>query len=171
MLHNDDMPLPLCALCICLVAGFATIPFASGQNSSPKQNAARPTPPTRDPNTPGYVTAKELADGAVPPANVDGNFILGPTHDAAAESADGADGVPKGMVIEFTMNSSDSKIYPGIAREANTFGIPDPADPAKLIVTTSHPAPYTRKVAVYVPKQYVPGNLAPFIVGADGPDR
>ena len=167
MLHNDDMPLPLCALCICLVAGFATIPFASGQNSSPKQNAARPTPPTRDPNTPGYVTAKELADGAVPPANVDGNFILGPTHDAAAESADG---VPKGMVIEFTMNSSDSKIYPGIAREANTFGIPDPADPAKLIVTTSHPAPYTRKVAVYVPKQYVPGNVAPFIVGADGPD-
>ena len=48
---------------------------------------------------------------------------------------------------------------------------PDPADPAKLIVTTSHPAPYTRHVAVYVPKQYVPGTAAPFIVGADGPDR
>jgi enterochelin esterase-like enzyme len=26
-------------------------------------------------------------------------------------------------------------------------------------------------VAVYVPKQYVPGSAAPFIVGADGPDR
>ena len=38
-------------------------------------------------------------------------------------------------------------------------------------MTTSHPAPYTRKVAVYVPKQYVPGTAAPFIVGADGPDR
>jgi enterochelin esterase family protein len=73
-------------------------------------------------------------------------------------------------VIEVTMNSSDSKIYPGIAREANTFGTPDPADPAKLIVTTSLPAPYTRKVAVYVPKQYVPGSVAAFIVGADGPD-
>ena len=47
---------------------------------------------------------------------------------------------------------------------------PDPHDPAKLIVTTSHPAPYTRKVAVYVPKQYVAGTAAPFIVGADGPD-
>jgi enterochelin esterase-like enzyme len=47
----------------------------------------------------------------------------------------------------------------------------DPADHAKLIVTTSHPAPYTRRVAVYVPKQYVPGTAAPFIVGADGPDR
>ena len=37
-------------------------------------------------------------------------------------------------------------------------------------MTTSHPAPYTRKVAVYVPKRYVPGTIAPFIVGADGPD-
>jgi enterochelin esterase-like enzyme len=69
------------------------------------------------------------------------------------------------------MNSADSKLYPGIARDTGTFGTPDPADPAKLIVTTSHPAPYTRKVTVYVPKQYVPGTAAPFIVGADGPDR
>jgi len=167
MLHNDNMPPPRRALCICLLAGFALITPALGHAAPPKQNAVRPTPPTRAPHTPGYVAAKELPDGAVPPANVDGNFILGPTHDAAAESADG---IPKGTVIEFTMSSSDSKIYPGIAREPNTFGTPDPADPAKLIVTTSHPAPYRRTVAVYVPKQYVPGSVAPFIVGADGPD-
>src|SRR5207237_5030402 len=68
------------------------------------------------------------------------------------------------------MKSADSKIYPGVAREPNTFGKSDPSDPAKLIVTTSHPAPYTRKLAVYVPKQYVAGTAAPFIVGADGPD-
>jgi enterochelin esterase-like enzyme len=37
-----------------------------------------------------------------------------------------------------------------------------------MVVTTSHPAPYTRRVAVYVPKQYVPGTAAPFIVTADG---
>ena len=79
--------------------------------------------------------------------------------------------VPKGTVIEFTMNSADSKIYPGIARDAGTFGTADPANPAKLVVTTSHPAPYTRKVTVYVPKQYVTGSVAPFIVGADGPDQ
>jgi len=80
-------------------------------------------------------------------------------------------GVPQGTIFEFTMSSADSKIYPGIAREPGTFGNPDPADPAKLIVTTSHSAPYTRHVAVYVPAQYVPGTAAPFIVGADGPDR
>jgi len=81
------------------------------------------------------------------------------------------DAVPQGTIVEFTMNSADSKFFPGIAREPNTFGTADPADPAKLIVTTSHPAPYTRHVAVYIPKQYVPGTVEPFIVGADGPDR
>jgi iron(III)-enterobactin esterase len=81
------------------------------------------------------------------------------------------DGAPQGTVYEFTINSVDSKIYPGIARDAQTFGTPDPSDPAKLVVATSHPAPYSRQVAVYVPKQYVPGSAAPFIVGADGPDR
>lgn len=80
-------------------------------------------------------------------------------------------GVPQGTVIEFTMNSTDSKLYPGIARDPGTFGTADPNDPAKMVVTTSHPAPYVRRVAVYVPKQYVPGTVAPFIVGADGPDH
>ena len=127
------------------------------------------TPPTRDPNTAGYVTAKELPDRAVPPAGVDGNFIIGPSHPVPSEMP-AQSGVPKGTVIEFTMNSADSKIFPGIARDANTFGVVDPTDAAKLIVTTSHPAPYTRKVAVYVPKQYAAGSVAPFIVGADGPD-
>ena len=129
----------------------------------------RPTPPTRDPHSPGYVTAKELPDGGNPPANVDGNFILGPTHNPAPEMTP-QESVPHGTISTFTMESADSKIYPGIAREPNTFGTPDPTDPAKLIVTTSHPAAYSRRVTVYVPKQYVPGTVAPFIVGADGPD-
>jgi enterochelin esterase-like enzyme len=80
------------------------------------------------------------------------------------------EGGPQGTIVNLTMKSTDSKIYPGIAREPNTHGTADPNDPANLVVTTSHPAPYTRKVAVYVPKQYVPGTAAPFIVGADGPD-
>src|SRR5437660_6419666 len=129
----------------------------------------RPPAPTRDPHTPGYVAAKELPDGANAPPQADGNFILGPTHNPAPEMTAQED-VPQGTVFTFTMESADSKIYPGIAREANTFARADPADPTRLIVS-SHPAPYTRRVAVYVPKQYVPGTAAPFIVGADGPDR
>jgi enterochelin esterase-like enzyme len=131
---------------------------------------ARRTYPARDPRTPGFVEARELTDGEVPPTNAIGNFIIGPTHTPAREMT-AETGVPQGTVHEFTMSSADSRIYPGIAREAGTFGTPDPNDPAKLIVTTSRPAPYTRRVAVYVPAQYVPGSVAPFIVGADGPDR
>jgi len=39
-----------------------------------------------------------------------------PTHTPAPEMSV-QDGVPQGAVIEFTMNSTDSRIYPGIARE------------------------------------------------------
>jgi enterochelin esterase family protein len=131
---------------------------------------ARPTPPTRPANSPGYVPAKALPDQANAPADKDGNFILGPTHPADPATLPQA-GVPEGTIITITMQSTDSKLYPGIARDPDTFGTPDPADPAKLVVTTSHPAPYTRTVTVYVPKQYVAGTAAPFIVGADGPDK
>jgi enterochelin esterase-like enzyme len=130
----------------------------------------RPTPPTRDPNTPGYVKAKELPDGEIPSPKDVGNFIIGATHNPAKEST-AQEGVPQGAIYEITMSSADSKIYPGIARERGTFGTADPNDPAKLIVTTSHPEPWTRTVTVYVPKQLVPGTPAPFIVGADGPDK
>jgi len=134
------------------------------------QKTERPTPPARDPHTPGYVKAKELPDGELPSADLDGNFIIGPTHSPSPE-VDPEGKIVDGTVVEFTMNSADSKFYPGIARDPNTFGTPDSKDPAKLIVTTSHPAPYTRKVAVYVPKSYVPGTTAPLLVSADGPDR
>jgi enterochelin esterase family protein len=126
--------------------------------------------PTRDPHTPGYVLATELPNGANPSPESNGDFIIGPIHNPAPESTVQAN-VPQGAIYRFIMDSKDSKIYPGIAREPNTFGTADPANPAKLIVTTSHPAPYTRQVAVYVPKQYVSGAIAPFIVGADGPDN
>ncbi len=143
--------------------------MAMAQTPTAPARPARPTPPTRNPNTPGYVTAKELPDGVNAPAQADGNFILGPTHNPAPEMT-AQEGVPQGAVFDFTMESADSKFYPGIAREANTAARADPADPTRLVVN-SHPAPYTRRVAVYVPKQYVPGTAAPFIVGADGPDR
>jgi len=132
--------------------------------------ANRPTPPTRDPHTPGYVTAMELPDGQVPPKNAPGNFILGTNHSPAPELV-GSNTILHGRVVEFSVESSNSRIYPGIMRDKGTFGTPDPNDPSNLIVTTSHPAPYTRKVAVYIPERYKPGTPAPFIVGADGIDH
>ena len=148
----------------------AQAPAPTPQPPQPAQQpSARPPVPTRDPHTPGYVAATELPDGALPSPDKDGDFILGPTHSPAPE-AQSNPAIPHGDVFEFVLNSADSKFYPGIARTPGTYGTPDPSDPAKLIVTTSHPAPYTRRVTVYIPKQYVPGTVAPLIVGADGPD-
>src|SRR4051812_26005340 len=77
-----------------------------------------------------------------------GDSIIGPDYKDAPELKV-KDGVPRGEVREFTMNSEDSKMYPGIAK--GKTGV----------------VPYTRKVWVYVPKQYVAGKAAPFIVAHD----
>jgi iron(III)-enterobactin esterase len=79
----------------------------------------------------------------------DGDFTIGPTYTNAAELAV-KDGVPRGVVTQFVMNSEDSKVYPGIAK--NRTGV----------------VPYMRKVWVYVPKQYVAGTAVPFIIAQDG---
>ena len=150
-----------------LAVAQAQLPTPAAQQPAP----ARPSAPTRDARTPGYVTATnatELAEGTLPPLDGTGNFISGPAHPPAPEMTD-LPTVPHGVVHTFLINSSESKLYPGIARTPGTRAERDPANPAKRIVQ-SGPAPYVRRVAVYVPHQYVPGTAAPFIVGADGPD-
>jgi enterochelin esterase-like enzyme len=107
----------------------------------------------------------EAAPGANPPADVDGNFLVGPKYVDSPELKV-VPGVPQGRVQQFSMESTNSKFYPGIARDA--FGTVDPNNPKTLIVQT-HPAPYTRTITVYVPSQYVAGTAAPFIVSHDGP--
>src|ERR1700722_17144366 len=109
---------------VCLMGLMAGLGTVMAQTPAAVARPARPTPPTRDPNTPGYVSAKELPDGANAPATADGNFLIGPTHNPAPEMTV-KDGVPQGTVSTFTMESTDSKIYPGIARDENTFGTPD----------------------------------------------
>jgi hypothetical protein len=108
---------------------------AIAQTSAPAHRRVRPTPPTRDPHTPGYVDAKELPDGQNAPADTDGNFILGPTHNPAPEMTP-REGVPQGRIVNFTMESKDSKFYPGIMREPDTFGTPDP-DPTRRCLRPS----------------------------------
>jgi iron(III)-enterobactin esterase len=73
----------------------------------------------------------------------DGDFTIGPTYADAPELKPAAT-VPRGMLFPFEMKSTDSKIYPGVT------------------------GPYTRKVSVYIPKQYVDGTPAPFMVVQDG---
>ena len=79
----------------------------------------------------------------------DGDYRIAPPYADAPEKTARAD-VPKGMVYHFTMNSTDSKIYTGIAKNR----------PGEVV-------PYTRRVTVYVPAQYVAGTAAPFLVSQD----
>ena len=119
---------------------------------------SHPTYPTRDPHTVGYVRATQLPDGALPPDNQNGNFILGPTHNAAPEMSVHP-GVPQGRVVELTLTSQGDPYYPGIARDPGTpssdAGMPDRHNPAKLDVTTSHAHPWTRTVTVYIDRKSV----------------
>jgi Putative esterase len=134
------------------------------------------TAPTRDPSNPNYPHALALPDGAVPPAGAEGNFIIGPNHKPAPETA-AQDRVPHGKVYSFTMSSKDGLIYnPGVIRDdpANCrngsvyASQTAPGDRSDILVTTSHPGSWVRTIDVYVPEQYVRGSAAPFIVFGDG---
>ncbi|HWE96223.1 MAG TPA: alpha/beta hydrolase-fold protein [Tepidisphaeraceae bacterium] len=84
--------------------------------------------------------ATHVAD---PGTEGDGDLSVGPKYTDAPELAV-KEGAPKGLLHEFTMDSADSKIYPGIR------------------------GPYQRKVCLYVPAGYAPGTPLPFIIVQDG---
>jgi enterochelin esterase family protein len=69
--------------------------------------------------------------------------VIGPDYTNAPEMRVNPD-VPKGDVYHFVLFAGDSKYYPGLN------------------------GPYHRDVYVYIPKQYVSGTAAPFIVAQDG---
>lgn len=152
---------------------FIGMSLASGQTASAPAAAragGRPPAPTRDPLAAGYVAATELPDGQVPPVEAKGNFIIGPTHAPAPEMSAVGDGVPKGTIYKFTLHSTESKFYPGIARDQPAPGAAGLAG-ANGNAVASHPEPWTRTVSVYVPQQYIPGTIAPVLITSDGDGR
>lgn len=98
----------------------------------------------------------------------EGDFLLLPPYNKAPELTVRED-VPKGHVFRFEMDSADSKIYPGIKRRPReeTVGMIDANGNVQPGSQLSAPAPYKRRVTVYVPSQYKPGTAAPFFVSQD----
>ena len=132
------------------------------------QRKSRPQPPTRPFDAPGAPSFVRLdaKPGLQPPLDVSGNFLIGPDYLAAPE-LQVVEGVPKGKIVQFTIDSRETKLLnPGIAREE--FGKVDPNNPKTLIVET-HEIDYQRQITVYIPAQYRPGSEAPFMVCHDGP--
>src|SRR6476620_5882513 len=122
--------------------------------------------PVRNYDDKGAPPFKVLKEGENPPLDASDNFVVGPKYVPAPERKK-VEGVPEGKVEQFVIDSKDTKLFnPGIARKE--FGKVDPNNPKTLIVET-HTIDYKRKITVYVPAQYKPGEEAPFMVIHDGP--
>jgi enterochelin esterase family protein len=127
---------------------------------------ARPMPPTRLPDAPGAPAFVHLSGpGANPPPDRDGDFVIGPDYVPPRELQVAA-GVARGRVEQFTMESTDSRFYPGIARDAP--GSLDPDNPRTLRLAT-HAQPYQRTITVYIPAAAQAGKELPLLVVHDGP--
>ena len=114
-----------------LLAPLAVLTAADKPKAVPQapKKQDRPTPPTRAfdaPGAPAFVrldTKTSLADG---------NYLVGPTYVAAAETK-AIDGVPQGKIQQFQIDSKTTQRFnPGIARDE--FGVPDPNNPKTLII-------------------------------------
>ena len=122
--------------------------------------------PVRKSNDTGAPPFKVLKEGENPPLDASDNFVIGPKYVPAPERKK-VEGVPEGKVEQFVIDSKETKLFnPGIARKA--FGKVDPNNPKTLIVET-HSIDYKRKITVYIPAQYKPGDETPFQVIHDGP--
>jgi hypothetical protein len=99
--------------------------------------------------------------------------VIGPDYTPAPELA-----IPHGTIIGYTMESTDSKIYPGIARIDNeTMARRDQWGnrlPAPL-EGNSRPQAYSRRVTLYIPPgppggggRGAPPRVLPFMVVQDG---
>ena len=108
----------------------------------------------------GVATAGVGARGQAPPVDFskfapltagagEGDYVIAPPYADAPELTP-RDGVAKGTVYHFSMSSTESKIYPGISKNA----------PGMVV-------PYQRRVSVYVPAGYVPGTRIPFMESQD----
>jgi enterochelin esterase-like enzyme len=121
---------------------------ASGAGFAAAGASGAPTSTTRldgstsvDAAMPDARTDSAIDTGVADPGTEgDGDFVIGPNYQDAPELTANPM-APKGSVFAFSMDAKKSTIYPG---------------------------DFQRGVWVYVPKQYVDGVAAPFIVAQDG---
>jgi enterochelin esterase-like enzyme len=155
------------ALCCVLIGAAPVLGQATPPASAPPGAAPATAPATGPATAPGGragarggrggrggapLTAEDqaiIAKGAQYPAwkagSGNGNFSQGPEYANAPELTP-KDGVPKGRVETFTLNTADSKIFPPTGLRGRSA---------------------TRQVTVYIPSQYVPGTEAALMVTCD----
>lgn len=117
-------------------------PVANRTGQGPGQTPVARRAPTPQPTADSAEIAKLMDFPAWGQNLGDGDYSNGPAYSTAPELAKRV-GVPEGKVIEFVMNSSESKFYPGVN------------------------GAISRHVCVYIPAGYVAGTVLPVIVSAD----
>src|SRR5262245_55489424 len=119
------------------------IPPPAPPASAANQGQGRTPGPRRAPSEQPAADAAEIAKLMELPTwgqnLADGDYSNGPAYPTAPELAKRA-GVPEGKVIEFVMNSAESKFYPGVN------GV------------------IQRHVCVYVPAGYIAGTVRKSVV-------
>jgi enterochelin esterase-like enzyme len=136
---------------------------------------------------PSELAQKLIADLPMTPLTKDrdGDFHIGPPYvDDPAFTV--KEGVPKGKVVRFVMNSADSKIFPtappprrgrgrGRGQRAGERGAGERGATEQPVAeqpageqAPPQPVTFERPVAVYIPAGYEPGTPTPFIVVMDG---
>ncbi len=137
----------LLTLSTCALALAVATTILAQAPAQPAPGAAKGGGKGKAPQNPA--TAEDLADlaklAALPAWTKgagDGDYSIGPDYAPAPEETQRV-GIPHGKLVEFHMNSADSKFFPGVN------------------------GPIERLVSVYVPAQYVAGSAAPFIYSAD----
>ena len=90
--------------------------------------AQTPTPPTRALDGAGAPTFTRISSGN-PPATAEGDFVIGPEY-AAPPELTVKDGVSAGQGQQFTMDSKDSKFYPGHRARRVRHGGPEQSQDA-----------------------------------------
>lgn len=120
-------------------------PAAPPASGGTQGQVRRPGPP-RTPAPQSAADTAEIAKLSDLPAwgqnLADGDYSHGTAYPTAPELAKRV-GVPEGKVVQFVMDSAESKFYPGVN------------------------GPVQRRVCVYVPATYVAGTELPVIVAAD----
>jgi enterochelin esterase-like enzyme len=101
----------------------------------------------------GSMLGTDAALAPYPGAIGDGDYMVGPTYTKSPDLM--AKGMPAGKTFQFTMNSTSSMIFTGMA--------------TTLLAANQHS--FTRSVTVYVPAKYKDGTAAPFMVIQDGPGQ
>jgi len=147
------------------------IELMAGANPALACNPPTQHPPSAIRIRQGMSRAKSCLMVPIRRRDADGNFIIGPTHIAHRKMTVQTN-VPQGTVYDFTIEFGGQQNL-SRHRAASRVLLAGGSHRPRQIGGDHQPSGslHPQGISFMFPKQYVPGTVAPFIVGRTGPDR